>query len=193
VRCEAAHERIGNGIRGLVLAAAPARTLSLYSISMFWSADTIQNLPHYVYWCVLAVAVAFELMGTTFIREAKGFAHPAAALKACLCYSVCTVLCVVAFAAHIDLSVGYTVWCVLGISATALIGKYRFGEQFTWLKVLALLLCALGSMILVFQSEKPLFVTSKAADGRVEAIRAVSNGSLRSTGEPCLATQDALP
>ncbi|KAF6001191.1 hypothetical protein F1559_000750 [Cyanidiococcus yangmingshanensis] len=155
--------------------------------------ETLQHLPHYVYWCVLAVAVAFELMGTTFIREAKGFAYPAAALKACLCYSICTALCVVAFAAHIDLSVGYTVWCVLGISATALIGKYRFGEHFTLLKVLALLLCALGSMLLVFQSEKPLFVTSEANTPLERSFTTVANGSAGSLAGPANAETATLP
>ena len=129
--------------------------------------DILQHLPHYAYWCTLALAVVFELMGTTFIREAKGFLHPFAAAKACGCYMVCTALCIVAFAAHIDLSVGYTVWCVLGIGATALIGKYRFGEAFTAMKVVALLLCAAGSVMLVVYSERPepVRTTSATAGG----------------------------
>jgi small multidrug resistance pump len=160
---------------------------------MIFSPETLQHLPHYVYWCVLAVAVAFELMGTTFIREAKGFAYPAAALKACICYSICTALCIVAFAAHIDLSVGYTVWCVLGIAATALIGRYRFGEQFTLLKVLALLLCALGSMLLVFQSEKPLFTTSAMNSTVERSMAGVGNGAPETCSGPGKVDVATLP
>lgn len=119
------------------------------------SPESLQHLPHYVYWWTLVVAVVFELIGTTFIREAKGFAHPSAALKACGCYLICTALCIIAFAAHIDLSVGYTVWCVVGIVATALIGKFRFGETFNATKVAALVLCAAGSILLVMNSERP--------------------------------------
>ncbi|KAK4535049.1 hypothetical protein CDCA_CDCA03G1074 [Cyanidium caldarium] len=144
--------------------------------------DILQHLPHYAYWCTLALAVVFELMGTTFIREAKGFLHPFAAVKACGCYMVCTALCIVAFAAHIDLSVGYTVWCVLGIGATALIGKYRFGEAFTAMKVVALLLCAAGSVMLVVYSERPEPVRTMSATSTTAGNVAVGDHKTNEMG-----------
>lgn len=119
----------------------------------YGSVTAVQRLPHWVYWAVLVVAVLVELLGTTLIRDARGFANPAAAWKAMACYALCTLLCIVAFSKQIELSAGYAVWCACGIAATAVIGKVRFGEAFTLPKVLGLSLCGAGSVLLVLATE----------------------------------------
>lgn len=54
------------------------------------------------------------------------------------------------------MTVGYAVWCGLGIILTSLVGIFFFGEKISFAKVLGMIVTLVGILILVwFQESVP--------------------------------------
>lgn len=95
------------------------------------------------YWIYLAIAILFEVAGTTSMKLSAGFTR--------LLPSICILIFyVISFSfltltlKKLDVSVAYAVWCGVGIVLICIIGHYFFSESMGWLKVLFIALIILG-------------------------------------------------
>ena len=94
-------------------------------------------------WALLAVAITFELAGTTSMKLSDGFSRlwPSVALFVCYAISFSSLT----FALQrIDLSTAYAIWSGLGTAIVAVIGIVWFKEPAGLLKIASLGMILLG-------------------------------------------------
>ncbi len=94
-------------------------------------------------WWVLAVAIAFEVAGTTAMRLSEGFSRWLPSLLIFVFYAFSFALNTL-FIGRLGLSVVYAVWSGVGTVATALIGVFYFREPATALKMASITLIVVG-------------------------------------------------
>lgn len=94
-------------------------------------------------WLVLAVAIAFEVAGTTCMRLSEGFTRWVPSLLIFVFYAVSFALNTL-IVGRLGLSVVYAVWSGVGTVATALIGILHFREPATALKMVSITLVVVG-------------------------------------------------
>jgi small multidrug resistance pump len=99
------------------------------------------NLPQA--WAVLALAIVFEVAGTTCMRLSEGFSRPLPSVLIFVFYA-CSFALNTAVVRVLGLSVTYAVWSGVGTLLTALIGWWWFKEPATALKFLSAGLIVLG-------------------------------------------------
>jgi small multidrug resistance pump len=94
-------------------------------------------------WMLLAVAIVFEVGGTTSMKLSDGLQRLGPSITMFVCYAI-------AFALNtfvvrtLDLSVTYAVWSGVGTALTAAIGIYYFKEPATAVKMVSLGLIVIG-------------------------------------------------
>jgi small multidrug resistance pump len=94
-------------------------------------------------WWVLAVAIAFEVAGTTCMRLSEGFSRWLPSLLIFVFYA-CSFALNTVIIGKLGLSVVYAVWSGVGTVATALIGVLYFREPATALKLASITLVVVG-------------------------------------------------
>ncbi|MBK7262106.1 MAG: multidrug efflux SMR transporter [Rubrivivax sp.] len=94
-------------------------------------------------WWVLAVAIAFEVAGTTAMRLSEGFSRWLPSLLIFVFYAFSFALNTLIIG-RLGLSVVYAVWSGVGTVATALIGVFYFREPATALKMASITLIVVG-------------------------------------------------
>lgn len=94
-------------------------------------------------WWVLAVAIAFEVAGTTAMRLSEGFSRWLPSLLIFVFYAFSFALNTMIIG-RLGLSVVYAVWSGVGTVATALIGVFYFREPATALKMASITLVVVG-------------------------------------------------
>jgi small multidrug resistance pump len=94
-------------------------------------------------WSVLALAIAFEVAGTTCMRLAEGFTRLTPSLLIFVFYAVSFTLNVLVIRV-LGLSVVYAVWCGVGTLLTALIGWFWFKEPMTVVRMVSAGLIVIG-------------------------------------------------
>ena len=94
-------------------------------------------------WFYLALAILFEICGTSFMKMSAGLTRfwPAVAMTV-LYLSAFSFLALALKTVH--LSVAYAIWSGAGTAAIAVISYYVFGEPMSWPKVLSLSLIVVG-------------------------------------------------
>jgi small multidrug resistance pump len=100
-----------------------------------------------VHWAYLALAIAFEVAGTTAMKLSDGFRKPGWALAMFVAYTACFALVAVAIR-RIELGVAYAIWAGVGTAVVAVLGVAVFGEPLTALKVAGVVLIVLGVVAL---------------------------------------------
>jgi multidrug transporter EmrE-like cation transporter len=77
-------------------------------------------------WILLAIAIVFEIAGTTLLKASNGFARPWVAIAAVAAYAVCFWPLALAIT-RIPVGIAYAIWSAVGIVAIAAIGwiSYR--------------------------------------------------------------------
>ncbi|MEN9538163.1 MAG: hypothetical protein RLZZ126_398 [Pseudomonadota bacterium] len=105
-------------------------------------------------WVLLAVAIGFEVAGTTSMKLSHGFTHlwPSVAMFAC--YAV-AFSCNALVTKTLDISITYAVWSGVGTVATAFIGMWWFKEPATALKLVCISLIVMGVLGLHTASRMP--------------------------------------
>lgn len=94
-------------------------------------------------WMALALAIGFEIAGTTAMKLSDGLARPVPTAIMFLCY-------VLAFSAlaralkSLEVGMAYAIWSAVGTAVIAAIGVIWFGESWNGLKGLSLGLIVLG-------------------------------------------------
>ena len=96
-------------------------------------------------WFALAIAILFEVGGTTSMRLAEGFTRVTPSVMMVVFYSVWFTLNTMVIRV-LGLSVTYGVWCGVGTVLTALIGIYYFKEPATAIKMVSIGLIVIGVM-----------------------------------------------
>jgi small multidrug resistance pump len=94
-------------------------------------------------WTLLAIAIAFEVMGTTCMKLSQGFTRPVPSVAMFVFYALafsCNTMAI----KTLDLSITYAVWSGVGTIATAFIGIYFFKEAATALKMVSISLIVMG-------------------------------------------------
>jgi small multidrug resistance pump len=94
--------------------------------------------PPIMHWIYLALAIVFEVAGTTCMKLSAGFARALPTVLMGLCYFVCFGFMTLAIK-KIDVSVAYAVWSGVGIALIAVIGVCCFHEPITLPKAAGLL------------------------------------------------------
>lgn len=100
-----------------------------------------------MHWLYLALAIAFEVAGTTAMKLSDGLRKPGWALAMLVAYTACFGLVTLSLR-RLDLSVAYTIWAGVGTALVAVLGVVAFGEPVTALKIVGVLLVVAGVVAL---------------------------------------------
>lgn len=98
-------------------------------------------------WLLLAVAIAFELAGTTSMKLSQGFTRlwPSIAVFAFYAVSFTALTMVLT---RIEIGIAYAVWAGAGTALIAVIGIIWFGESMNAVKLVSIALIVIGVIAL---------------------------------------------
>ncbi|MBR5320040.1 MAG: multidrug efflux SMR transporter [Peptococcaceae bacterium] len=99
---------------------------------------------HYLF---LAIAIAGELIGTTFLKYSAGFTKLVPTLLTIIAYTICFYFFSKALNG-INLNVAYATWSALGIVVASLLSVFLFSEQITPLGIVGTIIVIVGVVIL---------------------------------------------
>jgi small multidrug resistance pump len=108
-------------------------------------------------WVLLAVAIAFEIAGTSLLKASDGFARWGLGMASMACYWVCFGFLAAAIKT-IPVGVAYAIWSGVGIVAIALIGWLIFRQTLSVVQmgfILLILIGAIGLNLTTTQTETP--------------------------------------
>lgn len=94
-------------------------------------------------WLTLALAIAFEVAGTTSMKLSEGFTKLIPSVSIFVCYAVAFVLLTLTLRT-MGVGITYAIWSGVGTVATAIIGVLIFGETMGLVKVVCILLITVG-------------------------------------------------
>ncbi len=94
-------------------------------------------------WMLLALAILFEVCGTSSMKLSEGFSKPLPTVGIAVFYilSFATITLVLD---ELDLSLTYAVWAGVGTALTVAVGVMYFGEHFGIVKAASIVLIILG-------------------------------------------------
>ncbi len=95
------------------------------------------------HWVYLAIAIAFEVAGTTAMKMSEGFTRLVPSVLLFVLYGLSFAVFTLALK-KIDVGVAYAVWAGVGTAMVALIGVLAFREPVSAVKVTSLLLIIAG-------------------------------------------------
>ncbi|RYX82410.1 multidrug efflux SMR transporter [bacterium] len=99
---------------------------------------------HYLF---LALAICFEVAGTTCMKLSQGFTKPLPSVMLVLCYLTCFAFLTLALK-KMDMSTTYAIWAGLGTALIAGVGVVVFHEPISTLKIGAVTLIIGGVAML---------------------------------------------
>ena len=105
-------------------------------------------------WLWLALAIAFEIGGTTCVKMSQGFTQLVPSLIIFPAYAISFVFLTLAVKV-IPISMAYAVWSGVGTALIATIGILWFREPVTALKLVFLALIVVGVVGLYLTDEMP--------------------------------------
>ena len=100
-----------------------------------------------MHWFILAIAILFEVSGTTMMKESHSFTRLTPSLLMFIFYGIGFALMTVALR-RIDISVAYAIWSGVGTALIASIGFIWFREPVTPAKIVAIALIIIGVVLL---------------------------------------------
>lgn len=95
----------------------------------------------------LAVAIVFELVGTTFLKYSTGFTKLMPSIISIAAYIICFFFFSKSLS-NINLSVAYATWSALGLIVTTLISVFIFREGITPAGIAAVSMIVIGVVVL---------------------------------------------
>lgn len=95
----------------------------------------------------LAIAIAGELIGTTFLKYSDGYTKLAPTVGSILSYGICFFVFSKSLLS-INLSVAYATWSAVGLIVTTLISVSIFKEGITTAGIFAILMITVGVVVL---------------------------------------------
>lgn len=95
---------------------------------------------------LLGVAIAGELIGTTFLKLSEGYTIPRYTIFSVIAY----VICFYSFSKtlkNINLSVAYATWSAVGLVVTTLISVFLFQEKISIKGAIGIVLIIIGTVL----------------------------------------------
>ncbi|WP_333567507.1 DMT family transporter [Sphingorhabdus sp.] len=96
-------------------------------------------------WIYLAIAIAFEIAGTSLLKASDGFARIGFGIGSMACYWVCFAFLAVAMKS-IPVGVSYAIWSGMGIMAITIIGWLVFKQSLQPVQIGFILLILVGAI-----------------------------------------------
>ncbi len=100
-----------------------------------------------IYWLYLTLAIACEVLGTTFLKLSDGFTKLVPSILVGIFYILTFPFFSLALK-KMSVSVAYTVWSAVGTACVALIGYFFFKEQMSAVKIIAITMIVAGIVML---------------------------------------------
>jgi small multidrug resistance pump len=94
-------------------------------------------------WIWLAVAILFEVAGTTSLKISNGFSKGLPSLCTCVFYAISFYMLAITLKS-LDVGLSYAMWAGLGTALISCIGVLYFGEPISLIKVISLILIIAG-------------------------------------------------
>ena len=105
-----------------------------------------------MHWFYLALAIVFEVAGTTSMKLSNGFSKMVPSILMAVFYILS--LTALTFALKkIDMSIAYAVWAGVGTALITIIGLFLFGEKATVIKLVSILFIIAGVVGLHLSSQ----------------------------------------
>lgn len=104
-----------------------------------------------MHWVFLAVAIVFEVAGTTCMKLSRGFTELTPSVLMFAFYGgafACNTLAL----RRLDMSVTYAIWCGVGMALVSIIGMGWFREPVSALKLGSIALITIGVAGLAFSA-----------------------------------------
>jgi small multidrug resistance pump len=99
-------------------------------------------------WALLLGAIVLEVTGTLSLRASEGFEKWVWAVPVVIGYVASFALLAMVLKRGMPVGVAYGVWSAIGVAATAVLGRYLFGDPFTWLMAGGIVMIAAGVWML---------------------------------------------
>jgi len=99
---------------------------------------------HYLH---LALAIIFELIGSSFIKLSDGYTRPLPTAIFVVCYITCFYFLSLALRV-IPLGVAYAVWSGIGIVCTTLISLFIFRQTISLQSILGIAIIVVGVVVM---------------------------------------------
>jgi small multidrug resistance pump len=96
-------------------------------------------------WIYLAIAIAFEIAGTSLLKASDGFARMGLGIGSMACYWVCFAFLAVAMKS-IPVGVTYAIWSGVGVVAITIIGWLVFKQSLHLTQIGFILLILIGAI-----------------------------------------------
>ena len=96
-------------------------------------------------WLAMTAAIAFEVIGTTLLKQSAGFGRVGIGGASLVAYWICFVFLAIALKS-IPVGVAYAVWSGVGTALIVLIGVVAFDERLSALQILFILLIVVGAV-----------------------------------------------
>lgn len=96
-------------------------------------------------WIYLAIAIVFEIAGTSLLKASDGFARMGLGIGSMACYWVCFAFLAVAMKS-IPVGVTYAIWSGVGVVAITIIGWLVFKQSLHLMQIGFILLILIGAI-----------------------------------------------
>jgi len=96
-------------------------------------------------WLLLSLGIFFEIIALVFMKKSDGFTKLFPILLVLLFYSM-ALGCLILVLRQMDTSIAYAIWASAGILIMALVGMLWLNEPVTAIKIVSMILIALGVM-----------------------------------------------
>jgi len=94
-------------------------------------------------WIYLAIAIIFEVAGTTSMKLSDGFSKLAPSIAMSVFY-IASITALTIALKKIDMSMAYAIWAGVGTALITIIGLFVFKEELSVLKVVSIFLIIIG-------------------------------------------------
>ena len=94
-------------------------------------------------WLLLSLGIFFEIIALVFMKRSDGFTKLFPILLVLLFYSM-ALGCLILVLREMDTSIAYAIWASAGILIMALVGMLWLNEPVTAIKIVSMILIALG-------------------------------------------------
>jgi small multidrug resistance pump len=101
-----------------------------------------------VTWLLLGAAIVLEVTATLSLRASEGLTRWVWAIPIVIGYGASFVLLAMVLKRGMPVGVAYGVWSAIGVAATVILGRYLFGDPFTWAMAGGVVLIAAGVYLL---------------------------------------------
>ena len=105
-----------------------------------------------MYWFYLALAIIFEVLGTTSMKLSDGFSKIVPSVAMMLFYILSLAVLTLALK-KIEMSVAYAIWAGVGTALITIIGLFLFKEEISLLKIVSILFIIAGVVGLHLSSQ----------------------------------------